>query len=195
MVLHVGTYTGVKGHREALNIFIRSSVKNATLVLVGDKIHYLEKAYHSHYSYFGLKLRQLFKKKKVVFAELNREDTVAAFKEADLFLFPSNVECSPIVLFESMAAGVPFLASAAGNTAEIIQWSSAGWLMPGEKTKNGWVKIDVAGSIAKFEQVVANVRALRSAGEKGHAAWKAKFTWEIIAQRYLQLYHELTDQR
>jgi L-malate glycosyltransferase len=194
MILHVGTYTGVKGHREALNIFIRSSVRNATLVLIGDKISYLEKAFRTHYSYWLLRLRQIISGKKVIFAELTREETVEAFREADLFLFPSNVECSPIVLFESMAAGIPFLASGAGNTEEIIQWTNAGWLLPGTKAENGWVKVDVENSIRKLEEVVADRRAMEAKGKAGHAAWKQDYTWATIADRYIELYQQLISQ-
>lgn len=192
MILHVGTYTGVKGHREALHIFIRSAVKNATLVLIGDKIKYLEKAFQTHYSYFGLRLQNLFKRKRIIFLETDRRRTVEAFKSADLFLFPSNVECSPVVLFESMAAGVPFLASPAGNTEEIIQWTEAGWLMPGDKEKNGWVKINIPQAIKEFEKACASREKLKEAGRRGHEIWKKKFTWEKITDQYLELYHQLT---
>ena len=194
MILHVGTYTGVKGHREALNIFIRSSVRNAVLVLIGDKMSYLENAFRRHYSYWWLRLKQVLSGKKIIFAELTRDETVEAFREADLFLFPSNVECSPIVLFESMAAGVPFLASGAGNTEEIIQWTEAGWLLPGLKMKNGWVKVDIENSIRKLEEVVADRQLMQAKGKAGHAAWKEKYTWATIADRYLTLYKHLVRQ-
>lgn len=194
MILHVGTYTGVKGHREALNIFIRSSVRNAVLVLIGDKISYLERAFRRHYSYWLLRMKQILSGKKIVFAELTREETVEAFREADLFLFPSNVECSPIVLFESMAAGVPFLASGAGNTEEIIQWTNAGWLLPGTKAENGWVKVDIENSTRRLEEVVADRQLMQAKGKTGHAAWKEKYTWATIADRYLALYKQLVRQ-
>jgi glycosyltransferase involved in cell wall biosynthesis len=191
MLLHVGTYTGIKGHREALRIFTGASIGNAVLVLAGNKIHYLEKAFRSHYSYFLLRLRALLKRKRIIFVELSRDETVSAFREADLFFFPSNVECSPIVLFESMAAGVPFLASDAGNTAEIIQWSEGGWLLPGEKAANGWARIDIGRSIETLERVVADRNRLKSTGAKGKQAWKEKFTWKKIAEQYSDLYQSL----
>ncbi len=195
LVLHVGSYTGIKGHREALDIFIRSSVKNAVLLLVGDKNHYLEKAFKSHYSYFPLRIKNLFRKKKINIVELTREESVAAFLEADLFLFPSNVECSPIVLFEAMAAGVPFLASSAGNSEEIVKWSHGGWILPCGKTENGWTKIRLAESIEVFEKVCADKKLLKETGQEGKKAWKEKFTWSGIAEQYLDLYRKLIEQK
>ncbi len=193
MLLHVATYTGVKGHREAIKIFIGSSLENAVLVLAGNKMKYLEGAFQSHYSYVRLRILAKLRKKKIIFTELERKDTVEAFREADLFFFPSNVECSPIVLFETMAAGVPFLASEAGNIAEIIEWSSAGWLLPGSKGENGWVKINIPESIKVLDKVCADRNALKSAGERGRRAWKEKFTWKKIAQHYASLYTSLTE--
>lgn len=193
LLLHVGTFTGVKGHREALEIFIRSSLKNATLLLAGNKTNVLEAAFRKHYRYAWLRLLAWLRGKKIIFAELSRSETVEAFREADLFFFPSNIECSPIVLFESMAAGVPFLASPAGNTAEIIGWGHGGWLLPGNKTKNGWVRINIAESVKQLEKTAADRRALKAAGASGHKAWKAQFTWAIIARRYLQLYTALVN--
>lgn len=191
MLLHVGTYTGVKGHREAIKIFIAADTGNAVLVLAGNKMHYLENAYRTHYSYFLLRIRAMFRKKRIVFTELERAETVAAFKEADLFFFPSNVECSPIVLFESMAAATPFLASDAGNTAEIIEWSNGGWLLPGSKDANGWIRIDIPGSTAKLEEVLSDRKRMKRSGEDGHIAWKKKFTWNRIAEQYINLYKSL----
>ncbi len=191
LVLHVGSYTGIKGHREAIELFIRAKTNNAVLLLVGEKNKILKKYFHTHPSYFKLNLLRLLKRKRILFEELSRVETVAAFKSADLFLFPSNVECSPIVLFESMAAGVPFLASAAGNTAEIIEWSKGGWLLPCTRRTNGWVDVKLNEAVKVLEEKLKNKNALREAGKNGNAAWKSRFTWALITREYLKLYHSL----
>jgi glycosyltransferase involved in cell wall biosynthesis len=191
LVLHVGTYTGVKGHKEALKIFIRSSVKNSVLLLAGNKNNYLKKAFSSHYSYWFLNLLAKLKGKKIIITELSREETVAAFCQSDLFLFPSNVECSPIVLFEAMAGGIPFLSSEAGNSAEIEKWSGAGWILPCERMENRWVSIRIDESVKLFEKVCADPELMRKKGVAGKAAWKKSFTWSHIADEYIDLYQKL----
>lgn len=191
-VLHVGTYTGVKGHREALEIFIKSSVKNATLVLAGNKNNYLKKAFQSHYRYFWLRFLQVLKKKKIIITELSREETVAAFSQADLFLFPSNVECSPIVLFEAMAGGTAFLSSDAGNSAEIEKWSGGGWILPCTRRPNRWVNIDIPASVKLFEKVCSDKMQLIEKGNSGKQAWKKSYTWSHIADQYLELYRKIS---
>ena len=67
----------------------------------------------------------LFKNKnmRILILNIDREETVAFYQTADLFLFPSNIECSPIVLFEAMASKTPFLVTDVGNSKEIISWS------------------------------------------------------------------------
>ncbi len=36
LILHVGSYTGEKGHREAIEIFLKARIRNATLLFVGQ---------------------------------------------------------------------------------------------------------------------------------------------------------------
>ncbi|MCU0435798.1 MAG: glycosyltransferase family 4 protein [Bacteroidia bacterium] len=191
LLLHVGSYTGIKGQREAIEIFIRARLKNAVLLLAGDKNRYLKQQLARHPRFLKLNLLRLLKRKRIIIAELTREETVQAFREADLFLFPSNVECSPIVLFESMAAGVPFLASAAGNTEEIITWSKAGWLLPSTRRTNGWVDVKPDESTALLEKLAADRTLLKQTGKAGREVWKARFTWAHIAGQYTALYQQL----
>jgi glycosyltransferase involved in cell wall biosynthesis len=161
-------------------------------VLAGNKNEYLRKAFNLHYRFFGLRFLQMLKKKKIIITEkLSREETVAAFSQADLFLFPSNVECSPIVLFEAMAGGTAFLASAAGNSAEIEKWSGAGWILPCKPRPNRWVDIDIPASVKLFEAVCADKSTLIAKGNAGKQAWKKSFTWSHIANQYLELYQKL----
>jgi len=116
---------------------------------------------------------------------------VAAYKEADIFLFPSNIECSPLVLFECMASGTPFLTTDVGNTAEIIEWSNGGMLLPTKKDKKGCSIANINGSVKILEYMCENEVKRREMGEAGFRAWRERFTWEKISFRYEQLYNEL----
>ena len=70
---------------------------------------------------------------------MDRVLTVNAFKQANLFLFPSLIECSPIVLFEAMASSTPFLVSDVGNSKEIVKWTGGGELLPTTVDRYGLV--------------------------------------------------------
>jgi glycosyltransferase involved in cell wall biosynthesis len=124
LILLVGTHSGLKGHEEAMRILRQARIEKATLLIVandhgrgcGNKCSVLMKMFQAD-------LRNRLSRKKLIITELSRADTVAAYKSADLFLFPSNIECSPLVLFESMASGLPFMTTAVGNSVEIVDWS------------------------------------------------------------------------
>lgn len=191
IVLHVGSYTGVKGHKEALRIFLKANTDRAQLIFIGTGIHRFEREFRNHRFHFMDRWRARLKQKHIHFLELDRARTVDAMRQADLFLFPSRVECSPIVLFETLAAGVPFLATEAGNTAEIVRWTNGGWTLPGTRDARGWTHADIAKGALQLSRSLAEEATLRRAGEAGHRAWQERFTWQIIAEDYLRQYKRL----
>lgn len=192
LILHVGSHTGMKGHREAIKIFKKAKIRNATLLIVANifgggctgSCLLAEKLYK--YNPFS-KLSD----KKLIVKSLSRLETVAAYLEADLFLFPSNIECSPIVLFESMASKTPFLTTDVGNSKEIIEWTSGGKLLPTVKSKKGSIKADVRKSTKLLEALYNDKDKCQYLSKKGYASWKNSFTWEIIAKKYETLYLKL----
>jgi glycosyltransferase involved in cell wall biosynthesis len=191
LVLHVGSFTGAKGQPEALKIFLKANIPNSVLLLSGHNNSQLNKLLTGHPRFATLKLQSLLKGKRIIVTELDRSETVDAYKAADLFLFPSNIECSPIVLFECMAAGIPFLSSEVGNAAEIALWGGNGIILPTEKDSIGWSKILIDESAQLLKHSAANRRQLKNMGEKGRAAWKKQFTWQKVAEQYEKLYLSL----
>lgn len=191
LVLHVGSYTGVKGHREAVEIFLRAGIAKSYLLLVGDKNKNFEFKLWRKLSWMALWPYLLGGKSKIKITELSRGLTVQAYLAADLFIFPSNIECSPIVLFECMAAKTPFITTDVGNAAEIITWSNAGKLMPTAFTSEGNSKAKLDESAQLLFQLAADKLQLEQMKNAGYHAWKENFSWEIITQKYLHLYQSL----
>jgi len=192
LILLVGSHTGLKGHAEAIEIFKRADIQNATLLIVANDFG--EACTRTcKRSALAFKFNPSYKKvhKQLLIKSLPRLDTIAAYKAADLFLFPSNVEASPLVLFESMAASLPFLTTNVGNANEIIKWSGGGKLLPTKIDGSGLSHADVDESAKSLEDWFNNRKQVRSLGERGHTAWKEKFTWEIIARQYEKLYKEV----
>lgn len=195
LILHVGSHTGLKGHAEALKLFHRARLTKATFLLVGNnfgsgcknKCALMARVDNSD-------PRSQYRKKRVLLRELTRPETVAAYHQADLFLFPSNIECSPIVLFEAMASRTPFLTTDVGNAREILSWSKGGVLLPTDRSEDGRSHAQVDGSAKVLEELVADPDLRKKLAEAGYAAWKARFTWEAIAAQYEALYLGLIDQ-
>ena len=177
---------------ENSSMFFKANIKNATILFIGNKYEYFIK--RSRYKYPLLLLRWLFsgfKNKKVIFSFLSRQETVQAFKSANLFLFPSNIECSPIVLFEAMAGHTAFLATDVGNCKEIVEWSGGGLILPTIINKKGRSYAIENRGVKLLEELYYNSDKLKELSDKGYDSWKNKFTWEKITKQYETLYHNL----
>lgn len=194
LLLHVGSHTGLKGHHEAIEAFKKARIKNATLLIVANVIKSGRGCYYQCMAsklLHSFSLREYLDGKRLLIASFPRCETVAAYKEADLFLFPSHVECSPLVLFEANAASTPFLTTDVGNAKEIIEWTGGGLLLPTTLRENGESMADVNGTVRMLEELYSNPLKLRGLAEAGRRAWQDRFTWEAIARRYEELYTRL----
>jgi len=222
LILHVSGYSSLaKGQTEAVEIFSCSSIKKATLLLVCPdfgrtaisvfKLNQILKALNSVSPAKSLRgflvpiwlrlLRRLRRKRnrseerQIKYVSLSREDTISAFLEADLLLFPSWIECSPLVLFEAAASRTPFLVTPVGNAGEIIAWTGGGLLLPCQQSdhRDGSVRADVTAGIRRLELLVADLPARSQMADYAHRAWQAHFTWERIADQYERLYRCLLE--
>ncbi|MCK4793978.1 MAG: glycosyltransferase family 4 protein [Desulfobacteraceae bacterium] len=192
LILHVGSHTGIKGHKEAIQIFKKAKIKHASFLIVANSFgggctrscRIAEKKYaYSPYSKIA--------DKKIIIRSLSRKETVAAYHEADLFLFPSNLECSPLTLFEAIASKSPFLTTDVGNAKEIIGWTNGGLLLPTLKFKNGYAKADVEKSADILQRIFHNYKKRKTLAKNGYENWKTSFTWEKITRQYEELYLKL----
>ncbi|MCL5798056.1 MAG: glycosyltransferase family 4 protein [Patescibacteria group bacterium] len=192
LILHVGSHTGAKGHSEGIRIFDKADINNATFLIIGNKT--TKGCYRScklRELAFAIKPKNRRKEKRLKIMEFDRAHTIAAYQAADLFLFPSNIECSPLVLFECMASRTPFLTADTGNAREIIDWSHSGVLLPTIIDTLGYSHVDEKESAGILEKMVNNKPQLQKMAGNGFIAWKNKFTWEKIAIKYENLYKEL----
>lgn len=192
LILHVGSHTGLKGHKECIKIFNKAKIEKATLLIVADKNSSL--CYYNCHFLAVLANNDPFMKKsdkKILIHALSRAETISAYHNANLFLFPSNVECSPLVLFESMASKTPFLATDVGNSSEIVEWSKGGLLLPTTFDKSGNSHARIAESVNILEMLYHDQALRDRMGKLGFETWKNNFTWESIAHKYEELYFNL----
>ena len=116
---------------------------------------------------------------------------MAAHHAADLFLLPSNVECSPLVLFEAAATKTPFLATEVGNVAEIARWTGGGEVLPTTFDSVGLAHVDVAAGAARLRELWRDRAGRERMGAAAHAPWRARLSWEKIVTDYERLFFEL----
>jgi len=123
-------------------------------------------------------------RKRIMCLDMPREDVISAFLEADLFVFASKVEYSPLVLFEAAAAGTPFLTVPVGNSREIVRWTGGGWICPADVDERGYTKVSPSVLAREMEKAVHSPEYLKRLGEAGRRAWLDRFNWAKIAQSY-----------
>lgn len=217
LIIHVGSHTGLKGHRELYKIYKGLRIENSTLLVIGNvtflsgviKFYLiifvklflnLFNLFTGKYYFYSCFLHCLIKSKldlfsfqrfksnkRIIVKNLSRNDTVSAYLCADLFLFTSNIECSPLVMFESMASGTPFISTDVGNVREILEYSNAGTVLPSLR-KNGYVFADVDESVELINSIVSDKDLLERFKYNGLKASKEIYNWSRIAGLYDSLY-------
>lgn len=100
------------------------------------------------------------------------------FEHADLLVVPSFTENFGLVVGESLAHGVPVIASR-GTPWERLEEIGCGL----------WVDHDPDSLAKAIEQ--ASRMPLREMGKKGREWMRNEFSWDSIARRMLQLYHDV----
>lgn len=192
LCLHVGSHTGLKGHVEAIQMFAKARISNATLLIAANDFGGgCAAACNIKRVLFNAWPGRRADGKRLLVTSLPRKETIAAYRSADLFLFPSNIECSPLVLFECMASHTPFLSTDVGNAREIVEWAGGGRLLPTSIDAKGYSRAEMSGSVAMLESVCRDHDGRRRLADQGFSAWQERFTWGTIAQQYERLYLKL----
>jgi glycosyltransferase involved in cell wall biosynthesis len=186
LLLTVGGHTGLKGHAPAMAT-LRAMDERASLAIVGNTPTGRGCLPQCHVRSLLTRLRG----RRVLLLDPPREALLDAYADADLFVFCSMVECSPIVLFESMAAGLPFVSVDVGNAAEIAEWGGAGVAVPSPRRTDGLVEADPQAVARALDELLADPARRRAMGESGRRAWEERFTWDAVATKYEALYRRL----
>ncbi len=131
--------------------------------------------------------------KLVLVTNFSRHELAQAFMAADLFVFASNVEYSPLVLYESAAAGTPFLSVSVGNAEEIARWTGAGVICPSTVDGRGYVRVDEVVLAQEMAELMQQKERLAKLGAAGRKSWSERFTWKAIAFQYEHLFQQLLD--
>jgi glycosyltransferase involved in cell wall biosynthesis len=122
--------------------------------------------------------------KSVLKTNLSRVDIIQAFLTADLFVFASKIEYSPLVLFEAAAAGTPFISVPVGNAEEIARWTGAGVICPARRDRLGHTRVSPRQLAQEMARLIDDEGLRRVLAARGREAWRSKFNWKAIAASY-----------
>ena len=221
VMLTVGSLTGLKGHRELAEAFHLTRFPAgapAVLLLNGNQpgngwsmrsmAGWMAKSliWRTGLGFllrdkaqFGVpRLRDLVARingsgseKRAMLLDLPRPELVQAYLNSDLFVFASNVEYSPLVLFESAAAGLPFLSVPVGNAEEIARWTGGGEICPAPRDALGYTHVEPHVLAEHVQALAADRGRLKRLGETGRRNWLERFTWAKIADQYEALFQRV----
>ena len=189
LYITVGSHTGLKGHTVTIKGFKKARIGKAVLIVIGNTPG-------GHGCLPKCKLLALWVnvfslwRKQVLLLNPIRKDVVAAYHAANYFIFASNVECSPIVLFEAMASRTPFASVSCGNATEIIEWSNGGFLIPANNTDNFIITTPSAVSNA-METLLNDPNMCNQLADNGYKAWDKSYSWEKITKQYEEYYLDI----
>ena len=122
--------------------------------------------------------------KRVILTDLGRMDLIQAYLAADLFVFASRIEYSPLVLFEAAAAGTPFLTVPVGNADEIVRWTGGGVLCEAAKDSRGYTHVDPGTLADAMARCMKDQERIRRLGATARERWRNYFTWKIVVGYY-----------
>jgi L-malate glycosyltransferase len=197
VMLCVANFGVGKGQHHLVRAFREARVRDAALVMVGSEFnHYaslelasrpgvlgdlfkLARRIAYKYGHVAVRPRARWTEKLreidsgiYILSDVPRAMVVSAYAEADLFLLASAVECAPLVLYEAMAAGTPFVCTDVGNAADLP----------------GGVVLPLEGFSEAMRDLVARPAEWRRLGQRGRVSWGEHATWSAIVGKYEALY-------
>jgi len=175
--INIANFKFSKGQDNVLKVIEKLKFKKFSLFFIGTNIK-------KNMYYYFVKVRIFFILKKNPNAEIkilnniNKIDTLAAYNECDYFIHGSRVECSPLVLFETLAAGKIYLGTEVGNVKEVINKIEIGYCS--KKLNNITNKLDYYISNNYHKSEIIKKKILKKFSEN--------FDWKNLLKEYQKIY-------
>lgn len=199
VLLSVGSLIGTKGHWEVVRAFGLATLTRPTLLVINGNVpgggffssvrRLLKNLFHCRFPIsFEAKFLNLIWKifsidKEIRIVDYKRPDLISLYRRADLFVFVSHVEYSPLVVFEAAAAGTAFILSSAGNCKEIAQWTGGGYVLPPSGRAGSEVSVSLLSST--MENLLSDKSKLIALGSEAKKNVQARgLTWDRIVSQY-----------
>ena len=174
VVITVANLIAYKGHYDLLKAvkIVSKRIANLKVLLVGEDRGIQET--------LMIEIAVLKIERHICFWGL-RHDIPQLMAASDLSVLPSHEEGFSNVLLESMAAGLPVVATSVGGNPEAVVHGVTGWLTPPHHpAKLAEKMIDLLNNGEKSEKW----------GERGRALVKRKFSVERMVSKHLELYNQ-----
>jgi len=111
-----------------------------------------------------------------------RKDVTELTPDMDILILPSLTEGTPMVLLESMAMGVPVIASGVGGVGELIEDSKTGLLI---RPRDPQAIVESINTLIENKELAANI------SRNSIAEVKTRFSARRMSEQYEQTYLSL----
>lgn len=121
-----------------------------------------------------------------VHLDLTAEELAPLYRQASLFVLPSNEEGLGIVILEAMASGLPVVSTRCGGPETCVVEGETGYLTP----------VGDAEALASRMQVLLEDRALgQRMGKAGRRLVETRFSIQAAGKPFLEVYDRLLGER
>lgn len=182
-VLMAGTICKRKGYLEAIRAMslVRRQMPDAELYIAGG--------FTTPFQEYGDQVKQavadIGAEPYVHFlGYLEHEALLEAYRTAQVFLFPSWLESSPVALAEAMASGLPSVVSDIGGTEHLVEDGMAGY-----RVAVG----DVQALADSILRLLSAQDTCQRFGQRARELAQARFTSTLAARKLHDLYRSLVD--
>jgi len=120
--------------------------------------------------------------------DIPRSHVVQSYFASDVFIFPSQQECGPIVLLEAMAAKRPWIALNVGHVADL----KGGFCVDSALGPREMKKFDASVSLAfekHIDELLSDKSLADSLGKDGYQNVLADYNWNEIREKYSDFFN------
>jgi glycosyltransferase involved in cell wall biosynthesis len=99
---------------------------------------------------------------------------------SDIFIYYSHYDNFPIVILEAMACGLPVVTNSVGAVDEIIK-----------NEKDGFIGTNPSSYAEYLIHLIKDFGLRAKLGERARKAVEARFNWETVISKYIDIYRKL----
>jgi L-malate glycosyltransferase len=175
LIINVSNHSLLKGHKFFWNCIAQLKNDDICGALIGNPYFSGAKKWLKE-CYLECKIQGV-RFNRAMFENLPRRDVVSAYIDADIFILGSQVECSPLVMFESFASKTLFVTTNCGN---VNDYSDIVCLVENESE-----------AVSVVNKYLKDKQQFQERIERGYHLFKTSLNWKAVSEQYEQLYLSL----
>ena len=121
-----------------------------------------------------------------VLGDLDQKQLRDVYYATDVTVIPSLLEATSLAALESLACGIPVLATNVGGLPDIVEEGKNGWLVPAA---------DPTALSARIVSLVRSSDFIADARTVARASVEARFGWDTVAEKVLSVYEHLLERK